>query len=72
MTAKKTKKSELPPQVPDSATIVVAHRLGKFADDKNKKHRIHAHGAGSLVVHRGVSISTALAESIADLLEKNA
>lgn len=63
-----SKKPETNETMPDAAAKSAAERLRRFATDP--KHRVSAHGVGGLVVHRGVSVSTALAEKIADLLEK--
>lgn len=75
MSAAKRKTKDQAPTVPEAAPsaaeLDVARRLRRFADDNNKKHVIQPHGSGSLAVHRGVSISTALAEELARRLEQS-
>jgi len=69
-TTKRPKKQAPPPQVPEAADVQLAAKLGKLLNADKGKHRCEPRGSCSLVIFRGVSLSTAMAARLVAILEK--
>lgn len=69
--AKKPKKTDRPPTMPEPVDVELAARLAKLLKADGGKYRCEPRGSCSLVIFRGVSLSSAMAERLVAYLEKH-